>query len=299
MLAGKDSHLQGIISKSKPSSFLRQIYFVHNLCLTRIYESPLDGLTLLFVCSMFGVFFGWAADTNYDLYVGVYQKQFIFLPTKPRLHSLPQTGMLLSMIIGLAGSAFALNIYGSDSAMRIRDKHSGFSITAYWLAKTLVSIYQILLVSLHFSAFVVLLSRPLISFETYFSLVACLFLYFYGIAMFFSLVLTYEVASMVSVAYSLISAVLNGFGPRLPTLSSLGFGFVLYMQPSFWVTEAFFSENLNVYSHLYNNTLTASLYGFQLNQTGMSLTYALFIGTLWQVFVLGALLYSKTSLNNK
>ncbi|KAI0995275.1 hypothetical protein K3495_g12907 [Podosphaera aphanis] len=92
-----------------------------------------------------------------------------------------------------------------------------------------------------------------------------------------------EDAPSIALIFSLVTCLLNGYGPPLTFVQSWNLEWFWRMSPGIWYTEAFFNENVKIYDYLYDLKAAESNTGYIAGRFYMDFSVMLFIGFLYRV----------------
>ena len=191
--------------------------------------------------------------------------------------------MLVGVAVSLAAAPAGTKVFSEELDVYWRYTASGHSTLAYYLGKTISSFPRILLAGLHFSAVLYYLASPVVPFGVLFGVIGLFFFGVYGLCSFVSMLVRRENATLLTVVVALFSAVFCGYGLTIKNAKSWGIYFVWAGQFNMWGAQAFFSETLKVYEHVYDSDAGNAQYGYQLNQSGLDLALSCLIGLAWRV----------------
>ncbi|KAF9890731.1 hypothetical protein FE257_005597 [Aspergillus nanangensis] len=242
------------------------------------------GLALEIVsAAVIGVMIGLAGfESRGRFFQGVYHDPFDLLSSAVEYRMVAEQGLLCCLAIACAAGPAAVKIFGEEKATFYRECQAGHSRSAYFLGKNLAVSFRIVVASLHFTAFYMVLATPLIPFRLLFGL-GCLYFYcIYGLGFVVSAVTRREDGPLLCMLLSLIISALSGCAPRLSTVRSWHLAWFWYAWPATWFSEAFYQENTAPLAYLYDIEDAARFTGFTLGRTGMDIGFLVLIGTLYR-----------------
>jgi ABC-type multidrug transport system ATPase subunit len=273
------------------ASFLKQLWLTHNLSLLQQYRA-FNGLALEVIVGMLAGFLMGISASNFDeLYRGMMKAPFTLLSPAPVYWMTVQYNMMVMLAVALAASPAGSRVFSEELEVYWRYAASGHSPTAYYLGKTISTFYRIGLASLHFSALLYFLSSPVIPFTIQFAVILFCFFGVYGLSAFVSMVVRRENATLLAVVIALFSGVFSGYGLTIQDAKDWGLYFIWCGQFNMWGAQAYFSETLRVYEHIYDNSMANVGFGYTLNQPGLDFVYMMTVGLVWRIVAYIAMLY--------
>ena len=281
--------------QERGASFLKQMWHSTWLSILQQYRT-ISGLILeIFVGTSAGMLMGFAMRNQKEVYQGMWKEPFSILSPAPMFTSVGQFTMLIGISIALSAAPAGTKVFSEELSVYRRAASSGVSPLAYFLAKTLGSFPRILLAATHFSGvlyckiglFIEInfldLTSPVIPFWIVFIIILLFFYAVYGLSAFVSMIVKRENATLLSVIFGLFSSIFCGYSPTLVEAKDYNMLYVWKASYTMYATEAFFSETLAVYDHVYENSFANNVFGFTLNQTIYDLSMMVFIGTFWRL----------------
>jgi ABC-type multidrug transport system ATPase subunit len=269
--------------QERGASFFTQLCLTHNLSLLQQFRT-LPGLVLeLFVASVSGVLMGVAAKGIDELYQGMMKKPFTLLSPAPIYWLVIQFIMLVGTAVGLSSAPAGTKIFSEELDVYWRYTSSGHSRLAYYLGKTVSSLYRIVLAGLHFSALLFYLATPVIPYYIQFGIIVCYVFGVYGLCSFVSMIVRRENATLLAVVVALFSGVFCGYGLTLNDARKWNIYFVWAMQFNMYGAQTYLTQTLKVYDHIYDSQLCNDYFGYSLDQTPYDFLLMILIGLLWRV----------------
>ncbi|CEL11657.1 hypothetical protein ASPCAL14757 [Aspergillus calidoustus] len=128
-----------------------------------------------------------------------------------------------------------------------------------------------LLASLHFTAFYLLLAAPMISFAMQLALSFLYFYCIYGLGFLAAAVTRREDGPLLCMLLCLIISALSGCAPRLATVRSWHLAWFWYAWPATWFSEAFYHANTSPLGYLYDIQAAARYTGYTRGRTEWTL----------------------------
>jgi ABC-type multidrug transport system ATPase subunit len=276
--------LAPVLMNERGANVFIQTWYCHNLGLLQQFRA-IPGLVLeIFVGTAAGVLMGVSVNSIPELYAGMLKRPYTLLSPAPFYWPVPQYGLLIGLAVALAAAPSGVKVFGQEIPVYWRQASSGHSKVAYFVGKTIASLYRIFLAGLHFSSVLYFLAAPVIPFWVQFTMITLLFFCVFGLASFVSMIVRRENATLLAVVISLFSAVFCGYGPTLADVRNWGLYFVWACSYNMWASQAQFSETLAVYDHVYDSELSNLAFGFSLNQTMFDFTMMIVIGFVWRLF---------------
>jgi ABC-type multidrug transport system ATPase subunit len=282
--------LSNDLVQERGANFLTQLRLTHNLSLLQQYRT-LPGLVLeLFVASISGVLMGVASKGIDELYQGMMKKPFTLLSPAPLYWLVIQFIMLVGTAVGLSSAPAGTKIFSEELDVYWRYTSSGHSRLAYYLGKTISTIYRIVLAGLHFSALLFYLSTPIIPYYIQFGIIVCYVFGVYGLCSFVSMIVRRENATLLAVVVALFSGVFCGYGLTLNDARKWNIYFVWAMQFNMYGAQTYLTQTLQVYDHIYDSQLCNDHFGYSLNQTPYDFLLMVLIGFLWRIVAFFAMI---------
>ena len=209
-----------------------------------------------------------------ELYHGTYSGDALMYSPAPFEMMVPLYALMLSISIALVSAAAAARLLSDEVLVYKREFNAGHSVLAYFVGKNAIAIYRIALLSLHYSAFIQLMTKP---YASYSATYACIFAWYFGvwgIGQVVSLLSKKENAPLTAILAALLFSVFTGMGP---TLNS-GFGGIIQITYSRWIAEAVFTQEIQPYVDVYMTDISAQIYGYTLGR------FSYDIGTFCSLF---------------
>ncbi|KAJ3101513.1 hypothetical protein HDU96_009963 [Phlyctochytrium bullatum] len=262
------------------SSFLTQIVHCHNRAVLQ-QSKVISGLFLELFVSMFaGCLMGLAGKAD-EQFSGVYKGSYVALSAAP-FEVVSLYGLLLGLAVALAGAPSGVKVFSEEQPVYWREAAAGHSRLAYFIGKTVGTIYKILLSSLHFTCAYLLLAKPVLTTGQMYSLVLVQFWGVYGMACVFSMLVRRENASVIAVLGGLFAAVLCGYGPSVAQAKNWNLVWLFELSFNKWTAEAHYAMATQIYHDLYDVERAAAFFGYSVNQAGLDLLMALLLGFVWR-----------------
>ncbi|KAI5844501.1 ABC transporter-like protein [Morchella snyderi] len=217
------------------------------------------------------------------LFHGIYRNPNELLSSALLYIKVPQIGMLMCMAIGIAGGPGGVKVFGEEKQIYWRETASGHSRSAYYVGKVLSTFFRISFSALHFVSLYSLLGTPSMDFGHNY---LCCMMYFYciyGLASCMSMITRRENGPLVSVISGLVTGIISGYGPTLADVKTWHLEWFWRISPATWFVEAYFTENVYMFSYLYDVEHAARTTGYTLNEYVMDIGMMFVIGTLYRV----------------
>jgi hypothetical protein len=129
---------------------------------------------------------------------------------------IPVTTQSPLILFAIISAASFLYVFGEERLVFTRESQTGFSITAYWLAKNMVNIIDIVVVSVFYFTFYFIISQPGYRYLEGFSVFFLMAWYTSGVSHFFSVTLPTASALLLSVLIPAIQmSLLSGVKPTM------------------------------------------------------------------------------------
>ncbi|KAJ3278858.1 hypothetical protein HDU76_009714 [Blyttiomyces sp. JEL0837] len=216
-----------------------------------------------------------------ELFNGVYWDIYIALSPAP-LDLVCLYGLLLGIAVALAGAPAGVKVFGEEKPIFWREAASGHHKLAYFLGKTLSTIYRLILTSLHFTGMYMVLAKPVLDVYMQYAVVFLQFWGIYGMSCVISMIVRRENAALLAVVTGLFAAVFCGYGPNL--VQARKWGIMWFFELSFnkWAAEAQYSWSVIPYRQRYDVDLMAGIFGYTLNQVTLDITMCIVLGVAWR-----------------
>ena len=195
----------------KGASFLTQLVLTHNLNILQQYRRFTTLLFEAFVGCAAGALMGISIMNAGEIYRGILKAPYIAVSSAPLITLPVQFMMILGAAVALAASPSGVAVFSEETFVYWRYASSGHDKLAYYAGKTIATTYRIVFASLHFSAVLHLISRPIVSFATTFLVISLMFFGVYGLCCAVSMVVRRENATLLAVVLALFSAVFCGY----------------------------------------------------------------------------------------
>jgi hypothetical protein len=193
----------------------------------------------------------------------------------------------------MQGAPAAVKIFSEEKPVYWREAASGHNRLAYFLGKSIASIYRIVLTNLHFTAIFYVLATPLTPFDQMYSICFMFFYCVYGLANIVSMLTRRENAPLLAVVASLFAAVFGGFGPTLTDAADWGIGFLWDMGYARWGSEALYHTETLPFVGIYILAVDTSYYGYTLGRFTLDMVYMFINGSILRVISLILLLVTN------
>ncbi|KAF4547587.1 ABC transporter-like protein 2 [Elsinoe fawcettii] len=278
-----------IVARGAP--WLSQLYFV----LLRSSIQQLRTRTSFFfelsVSSIAGLIIGLSAfSSGGHLFHGIYRAPFaLFSPAVDNASAL-QLALLSSVAIGLCASAPGVRVFGEEKLLYAREMGAGHSRSAYYVGKHLSTFLRICLAALHFTALLLVLATPRMSFTEAYSVNVAYFYAVYGVAGLVSAVVKREDGPLLALLVSLILGVFGGVAPGLARVKEWGLEWLWRMGPGVWLCEAYFDKIAGGTGGLYILDLAEEATGMQLGRFAVDVIAIFALGTVYRILGFGAML---------
>ncbi|KAJ6087613.1 hypothetical protein N7467_006527 [Penicillium canescens] len=266
--------------KQRRMSWLRQLWLAFSRSIVQQSQQT-TGLALEIGSSaVTGLMIGLAAfESRGHFFQGIYHHPFDLLSSAVDYRLVAEQGLLCCLAI--AGPP-GVKIFGEEKLTFYRESQSGHSRSAYFLGKNLAVCFRMLVSSLHFTAFYLVLAAPLIQFHSLFGLCFLYFYCIYGLGFVVSAVARREDGPLLCMLLSLIISAMSGCAPRLSTVRKWHLAWFWYSWPATWFSEAFYQENTAPVAYLYNMEDAATFTGYRTGRTVMDMGILVLIGTLYR-----------------
>ncbi|KAL7748707.1 hypothetical protein RI367_005860 [Sorochytrium milnesiophthora] len=225
-----------------------------------------------------------------QLFTGAYVAPYTLLSPAPRFWLLPLSGLLIGIIIALAGAPAGVKVFSEEKAVYWREAASGHNVFSYYMGKTTVATYRLVLSALHFAAVYALLAKPQSSFERQFVIILLEFFGVYGLSAMVSMLVQRQNASIMAVVSCLLAAILCGFGPTLWQAKSWGVMFIWELSFNKWGAEALYWEGVGQFDGVYDIQSVANNQGYTLDRFWFDAGMMAVLGCAFRVIALGLML---------
>lgn len=143
---------QGDLYPERGLSWWGQTILFHERSILQQYRQVSSFLLEIGVALIAGGTMGAAALVMPSLYMGVYEMPYTFLSPAPLETFLPSLAFYIVLAIGLAASPAGVRTFGEERNVFQREYTSGYSASAYYLAKTISVLYRLTIGAIHFAA---------------------------------------------------------------------------------------------------------------------------------------------------
>ncbi|KAJ5793071.1 uncharacterized protein N7503_009049 [Penicillium pulvis] len=260
--------------KERRAPWPRQLWLA--LCRSIVQQSrQTTGLALEVVSSaVIGLMIGLAAfESRGHFFQGIYHAPFDVLSSAVDYRLIAEQGLLCCLAIACAAGPPGVKIFGEEKLTFHRESQSGHSHSAYFLGKNIAVCFRMLVSSLHFTAFYLVLAAPMIPFRSQLGLGILYSYCIYGLGFVVSAVMRREDGPMLCMLLGLIVSALSGCAPRLSTVREWHMEWFWYCWPATWFSEAFYQENTAPVAYLYNVQSAFTFSGYKSDRTGMDMGY--------------------------
>ncbi|KAJ3033261.1 hypothetical protein HDV00_006551 [Rhizophlyctis rosea] len=269
-----------------------QLVYCHNRSVVQQLRSGQALALEMFVGGFAGLLMGISTlGADGELYKGLYVTPYTLISPAPNEWLVPLLGLLIGLTVGLAGAPAGVKVFGEEKPVYWREAASGHSRSAYYLGKTIASLYRFTLSSLHFAAIYYFIAGPQLSFASQYAIIYLQFFGVYGLAAIVSMLVRRENANLLAVVVCMFAAVFCGYGPSLRQAQNWGIIFIWHMSFNKWAAEAQFSESVMQYKDVYDIYSTAWAYGYILNRLSMDLLIMLGIGAVHRIIAFLLLIF--------
>ncbi|KAI8622739.1 hypothetical protein BC830DRAFT_1159973 [Chytriomyces sp. MP71] len=274
--------MPGVV-KERGASFFRQVMYCHNRSLVQ-QGRRVNALILEIVVAVFaGVLMGISTQGKVkELYTGFYTG--IYKAISPRSTDVVSLYcFLVGLAIALASAPSGVKVFGEEKHVYWREAASGHSRLAYFLGKTFATLFRIIITSLHFTAFYMILAKPIISPYMQYYVIALQYWGVYGLSCIISMVVKRENASLLAVVMCLFASVFCGYGPSITQAKAWHLNWIMDLSFNKWAAEAMYASSVNIYKSIYDVELAVSQFGWSLNQVPKDLICCFLIGLIARV----------------
>ncbi|KAI8838118.1 hypothetical protein BC829DRAFT_447479 [Chytridium lagenaria] len=187
--------------KDRGASFLQQLLYCHQRSLMQ-QSRKLAALALeIFVAMFAGFLMGISIEGIPELYRYLSRLLCQTFPVQPGLVGL--YGLLIQIAVAMAGAPAGVKVFGEEKTVYWREASSGHSRGAYFLGKTMSTVYGFTISSLHFSAVYYVFAKPVITFNMQYLIILLSFWGIYGLSCIVSMVVRRENAPLLAVVCGL------------------------------------------------------------------------------------------------
>jgi hypothetical protein len=170
------------LMKSRGARFLSQFHYCHTRSIIQQFRGYQSFFLELFVASLAGSLMGLSFMNYSELFQGVWIAPYAFLSPTPSIAQVSTQGFLVGTAIALAAAPAGVKIYGEEKVVFWREASSGHNRLAYYLGKMMASLPRMSIAALHFASFFHMVSRPIISFESQYSMIVLQYFGVYGLS---------------------------------------------------------------------------------------------------------------------
>ncbi|APA14592.1 hypothetical protein sscle_13g093620 [Sclerotinia sclerotiorum 1980 UF-70] len=225
------------------------------------------------------------------LFQGIFLPPFQLLSSATNYMLVPQLGLLSCLAIGLAAAAPGVRIFGEEKSVYWREAGSGHSRSAYFLGKTLSTLFRLTFSSLHFTSFYSILATPRMPFSILLIFNTLYFYCIYSLASCVSVTTRRENGPLMAVIVSLIIGVFGGYGSPLSTIKTWHLEWLWRLCPG--LSEAYFHCHTVPLKYLYDIDSAAAWTGYTVNQLELDISMLLIIGTFYRLLAFTGLVYTN------
>jgi ABC-type multidrug transport system ATPase subunit len=196
-----------------------------------------------------------------------------------RLGQLMSLNAMSSLALGLLGMISSLRYFGDDKAVAWREASSGVNRPAFLLGTMVAHMPLILATPLLYVSMLYTFTAPRTDLADYYSVMLATFWATTGLGYMISVSCSQRTSQMACVVAALISSMLSGANPTLPTLDGIRFFGPLAYTCSYcrWFAEALFEREATRYSQVWLPQVTgfADHFGYTLDN------FQRCVGVLW------------------
>ncbi|KAJ5921063.1 hypothetical protein N7466_009389 [Penicillium verhagenii] len=269
--------------KQRRASWPRQLWLALSRSIAQQSQQTMSLALEILSSAIIGLMIGLAAfESRGHFFQGIYHQPFDMLSSAVEYRLTAEQGLLCCLAIACAAGPPGVKVFGEEKLTFYRECHSGHSRSAYFLGKNFAVCLRMLVSSLHYTAFYLLLAAPMISFGSLFGLVCLYFYCIYGLGFVVSAVTRREDGPLLCMLLSLIISALSGCAPRLSTVRSWHMEWFWYSWPATWFSEAFYQENTAPLAYLYNIEDAFEFTGYKMGRLSMDFGVLFLIGTVYR-----------------
>ncbi|KAK4235565.1 putative white-brown complex protein 30 [Achaetomium macrosporum] len=273
-------------NKTRGAPRLRQTLLCLSRALLQQYRDLPNLILELGLAALAGFLLGLAESPKKGvLFLAPHHAPYDILSVSMDVKSAPEMALLTAIAIGLVSSAPGVRFFSEEMLLHRREARAGHSRLAYFVAKNVSVLPRVVVVCLHFSAPLLLLSVPIVPWGLAFGANLLYFYCVYGLASCVSMVVRREAAPLVATMVSLIVGILSGAAPSLSSVKSwyVHLEWLWRASPGVWLAEFYFGQLVNPLRLIYDADLAAALTGFDLEGLGRNLGVLVVIGTIYRV----------------
>ncbi|OOQ84441.1 putative ABC transporter [Penicillium brasilianum] len=270
--------------KERKASWLRQLSLAFQRSIIQQSRQTAGLVLEIGSSSIVGLLVGLSAfESRGHLFQGLYHDPFDLLSSAVDYRTVVEQALLCCIAISCAAGPAGVKVFGEGKATFHRESQSGHSRSAYFLGNNLSVCFRILLSSLHFTAFYLLLAVPMISLRLQLALVFLHYYCIYGLGFIVSAIVSREDGPLLCMLLSLITSALSGSAPRLSTVRDWHLGWFWYAWPATWFSEAFLQGNIDPLAYLYDVGDAFAFTGYRAGRTAMDIGFLILIGTAYRL----------------
>ncbi|KAG8631658.1 hypothetical protein KVT40_000798 [Elsinoe batatas] len=278
---------------SRGAPWLSQLYFVLRRSTTQQLRTRTSFFFEISVSSIAGLVIGLSAySSGGHLFHGIFRAPFaLFSPAVDNTSAL-QLALLSCVAIGLCASAPGVRVFGEEKLLYARETGAGHSRSAYYVGKHISTFLRISLAALHFTALLLVLATPRMSFTEAYSVNVAYFYAVYGVAGTVSVLVKREDGPLLALLVSLVLGVFGGVAPGLARVKEWGMEWLWRMGPGVWLCEAYFDKIAGGTGGIYILDLAEEATGMQLGRFSVDVVVIFALGTAYRLVGFGAMLAS-------
>ncbi|KAF2225379.1 hypothetical protein BDZ85DRAFT_272233 [Elsinoe ampelina] len=276
---------------SRGAPWISQLYFVLLRSTTQQLRTRTSFFFEISVSSIAGLIIGLSAfSSGGHLFHGIFRAPFaLFSPAVDNTSAL-QLALLSSVAIGLCASAPGVRVFGEEKLLYARETGAGHSRSAYYIGKHISTFLRICLAVLHFTALLLVLATPRMSFTEAYSVNVAYFYAMYGVAGTVSVLVKREDGPLLALLVSLVLGVFGGVAPGLARVKEWGMEWLWRMGPGVWLCEAYFDKIAGGTGGIYILDLAEEATGMQLGRFSVDVVVIFALGTVYRLIGFGAML---------
>ena len=264
------------------ATFITQTILTHNLNILQQYRKFPNLLFEAFVGGGAGSLMGISIMNVGELYKGILKAPYTPVSSAPAIFPTIQFMFVMGASVALAAAPPGVAVFSEEMPVYWRYASSGHNRLAYFIGKSVSTIYRIVFASLHFSAILHIISRPIASFSLTFTVIFLMFFGVYGVCCSVSMIVRRENATLLAVVLALFSAIFCGYGITISDAKKWNLYWLWSLQFNMWASEAYYSETVTLYDHVYDNSFTNLYFGFTVNRVGLDFAMMVLIGITWR-----------------
>lgn len=278
-------------TRKRGASFLKQFILNHNRYILQQYRTVNHLILEISVASSAGFLMGLAMIRRAgNFYQGILIEPYTLISPSPIEFIVPQLGLLIGLAVGIASAPAGVKIFGEEKLVFWRESAAGHNRLAYYLGKTIASIYRVILSALHFTTFYHILGSPLISFDRLYLLLFMMIFCVYGLSVVVSMLVRRENSALLAVIVTMFAAVFNGYGPTLTQARDMQISFIWDLSYGRWASEALFSEETHSFKHLFKIQSSASFWGYTLDRFWTDFSIMFTLGIIYRIIAFSLLI---------